>query len=111
MRTSLASPVPWTAPPAPSAPPAAQRPRLLSRVARWGRARRWITADAALVLDIGAAFGYGTAALAARSGHGRRPLLLVHLLAYVLDDLLPLGPASYYLTARARAVPTPRSTR
>jgi SAM-dependent methyltransferase len=49
--------------------PAPRRPRLLSYVGRWGRARRWVPPDAALVLDVGAAFGYGTAALAARSRH------------------------------------------
>jgi hypothetical protein len=42
------------------------------------------------------------------SERGYRALLLVHLLVYVLDDLLPLGPASYYLTVRARAVPVGR---
>jgi SAM-dependent methyltransferase len=63
MRTTLATP---GTRPAPAVP---ERPRLLSHVARWGRARRWIPADAALVLDVGAAFGYGTAALAARSRH------------------------------------------
>jgi SAM-dependent methyltransferase len=48
---------------------APERRRLLSYVARWGRARRWIPEEFPLVLDVGAAFGYGTAALAARSGH------------------------------------------
>ena len=41
------------------------RPRLLSHVGRWGRARRWLPADALRILDVGSAFGYGTAALAA----------------------------------------------
>jgi SAM-dependent methyltransferase len=45
------------------------RPRLLSHVGRWGRARRWLPGDARRVLDVGAAFGYGSAALA---GGGRR---------------------------------------
>jgi SAM-dependent methyltransferase len=44
------------------------RPRLLSYVGRWGRARRWLPTDARRVLDIGSAFGYGTAAL---TGYGR----------------------------------------
>jgi len=39
------------------------RPRLLSYVGRWGRARRWLPDDARRVLDVGCAFGYGTAAL------------------------------------------------
>lgn len=65
MTTTVPTAVP-TAGPVTAAP---QRPRLLSYVARWGRARRWIPADAQLVLDVGAAFGYGTAALAARSRH------------------------------------------
>jgi SAM-dependent methyltransferase len=38
---------------------------------RWGRARRWLPADARRVIDIGCAFGYGTAALAGR-GQSRR---------------------------------------
>jgi SAM-dependent methyltransferase len=42
------------------------RPRVLAYVGRWGRARRWLPADAARVLDVGCAFGYGTAALTAR---------------------------------------------
>jgi SAM-dependent methyltransferase len=63
MRTTLAPPA------TPATSPIPRRPRLLSYVARWGRARRWIPADAVLVLDVGAAFGYGTAALAARSRH------------------------------------------
>ena len=40
------------------------RPRLLSHVGRWGRARRWLPQGAQRVLDVGAAFGYGSAALA-----------------------------------------------
>lgn len=48
---------------------APERPRLLSYVARWGRARRWIPTNAEVVVDVGASFGYGTAALAARSAH------------------------------------------
>jgi SAM-dependent methyltransferase len=42
-----------------------RRPRLLSHVGRWGRARRWLPADAARVLDVGCAWGYGSAAIAA----------------------------------------------
>jgi SAM-dependent methyltransferase len=51
---------------------ARQRPRALSWVARWGRARRWLPADAVLVLDVGCAFGYGTAALAGGGRFRRR---------------------------------------
>jgi len=53
----------------PQPPPG--RPRLLSYVGRWGRARRWLPADARTVLDVGCAFGYGTAALTGR-GNRRR---------------------------------------
>jgi SAM-dependent methyltransferase len=42
---------------------APRRPRVLSYVGRWGRARRWLPDDARRVLDVGCAFGYGTAAL------------------------------------------------
>ena len=48
------------------------RRRLLSYVGRWGRARRWLPPDARLVLDVGCAFGYGTAALASHGPEGRR---------------------------------------
>jgi SAM-dependent methyltransferase len=47
------------------------RPRLLAHVGRWGRARRWLPEDARRVIDLGCAFGYGTAALAGR-GAARR---------------------------------------
>lgn len=47
------------------------RPRLLSHVGRWGRARRWLPPDAARVIDIGCAFGYGTVALMSRRGPRR----------------------------------------
>jgi len=47
------------------------RPRLLSYTGRWGRARRWLPADARLVVDVGSAFGYGTAALMAGSPERR----------------------------------------
>jgi SAM-dependent methyltransferase len=46
-------------------------PRVLSYAGRWGRARRWLPDDARRVLDVGSAFGYGTAALA-RGGHPDR---------------------------------------
>src|SRR5215218_5534820 len=42
------------------------RPRLLSYVGRWGRARRWLPPGTHRVLDVGCAFGYGTAALKGR---------------------------------------------
>jgi SAM-dependent methyltransferase len=42
------------------------RPRLLSYTGRWGRARRWLPAEVRRVLDVGCAFGYGTAALKGR---------------------------------------------
>src|SRR5258708_7265618 len=42
------------------------RPRLLSYVGRWGRARRWLPSGTCRVLDVGCAFGYGTAALKGR---------------------------------------------
>jgi SAM-dependent methyltransferase len=47
------------------------RPRLLAYVGRWGRARRWLPDDVRRVIDVGCAFGYGTAALAGR-GRSRR---------------------------------------
>jgi SAM-dependent methyltransferase len=49
-------------------PPASipRRPRLLSYVGRWGRARRWLPPEATRVLDVGCAFGYGSAAVVAR---------------------------------------------
>jgi SAM-dependent methyltransferase len=64
-------------PPAPAteerpAPP--ERPRVLASVGRWGRARRWLPDDAATVLDVGCAFGYGTAALTGR-GRSRRTVI------------------------------------
>src|SRR5262249_51865186 len=48
-----------------------RRPRLLSYVGRWRRARRWLPADALRVLDLGCAFGYGSAAVIARRPPGR----------------------------------------
>ncbi len=57
-----------------SLPPSARVPRwprLLSYVGRWGRARRWLPADAKRVLDVGCAFGHGSAALAAPGPDGR----------------------------------------
>lgn len=47
------------------------RPRLLSHVGRWGRARRWLPDDATRVLDVGCAFGYGSAAVVASGPAGR----------------------------------------
>jgi SAM-dependent methyltransferase len=47
------------------------RRRLLSYVGRWGRARRWLPSDALRILDIGCAFGYGSAAIVARGPAGR----------------------------------------
>jgi SAM-dependent methyltransferase len=59
---------PFTLPARAAAP---RRPRLLSYVGRWGRARRWLPANALRVLDLGCAFGYGSAAIAARGPAGR----------------------------------------
>ena len=47
------------------------RPRLLSYAGRWGRARRWLPADAMRVLDIGCAFGFGSAAIVAPGPRAR----------------------------------------
>jgi SAM-dependent methyltransferase len=55
----------------PAAAPAPSRPRLLSYVGRWGRARRWLPKDARRVLDVGCAFGYGSAAIGAGGPAGR----------------------------------------
>ncbi|MGH2892348.1 MAG: class I SAM-dependent methyltransferase [Solirubrobacteraceae bacterium] len=55
----------------PAAAIAPARPRLLSYVGRWGRARRWLPADALRVLDVGCAFGYGSAAIAAAGPAGQ----------------------------------------
>jgi SAM-dependent methyltransferase len=49
----------------------AGRPRLLSHVGRWGRARRWLPGDAWRVLDVGCAFGFGSAAILARGPRER----------------------------------------
>jgi SAM-dependent methyltransferase len=51
--------------PAPARAPAPSRRRLLSYLGRWGRARRRLPPDALKVLDVGCAFGYGSAAIAA----------------------------------------------
>ena len=56
--------------PAPAGAP--DRPRLLSYVGRWGRARRWLPDGALRILDVGCAFGYGSAAVVARGPAGRR---------------------------------------
>jgi SAM-dependent methyltransferase len=58
--------------PAPGETPT--RPRLLSYVGRWGRARRWLPPTALRVLDVGCAFGYGSAAVAVR-GPARRVVI------------------------------------
>ena len=50
------------------------RPRLLSHVGRWGRARRWLPEAARTVVDVGSAFGYGTAALTG-TGRSRRRVI------------------------------------
>jgi SAM-dependent methyltransferase len=52
-------------------PQAPSRPRALSYVARWGRARRWLPEGARHVLDVGSAFGYGTAAVAGAGRNAR----------------------------------------
>jgi SAM-dependent methyltransferase len=55
----------------PAGAPAPRRPRILSYVGRWGRARRWLPDGALRVLDVGCAFGYGSAAVEARGPAGR----------------------------------------
>lgn len=47
------------------------RPRLLSYVGRWGRARRWLPRDVRRIVDIGCAFGFGSAAIVARGPKDR----------------------------------------
>ncbi len=47
------------------------RPRALSYVGRWGRARRWLPPSALRILDVGCAFGYGSAAIGAGGPPGR----------------------------------------
>jgi SAM-dependent methyltransferase len=66
--TDPTRPDPFAYPPAPRPP---DRPRVLSYAGRWGRSRRWLPADALRVLDVGCAFGYGSAALAASGPDGR----------------------------------------
>lgn len=50
---------------------APRRPRLLSHLGRWGRARRWLGPVPLRILDVGCAFGYGSAAIAAGGPPGR----------------------------------------
>ncbi len=47
------------------------RRRVLSYVGRWGRARRWLPPSALRILDVGCAFGYGSAAIVAHGPAGR----------------------------------------
>lgn len=61
-------PDPFATPAGGSAP---RRPRLLSHLGRWGRARRWLGPDALRIIDVGCAFGYGSAAIAAGAAPGR----------------------------------------
>jgi SAM-dependent methyltransferase len=61
-------PDPFATPAGASAP---RRPRLLSHLGRWGRARRWLGPGALRILDVGCAFGYGSAAIAAGAARGR----------------------------------------
>jgi SAM-dependent methyltransferase len=56
---------------APSEPRPVDRPRVLSYAGRWGRSRRWLPAGSLRVLDVGCAFGYGSAAIGASGPAGR----------------------------------------
>jgi len=55
-------------------PKRVRRPRLVSHLGRWGRARRWLPPDARYGVDVGCAFGYGTAAM---TGHGYRTKCII----------------------------------
>jgi SAM-dependent methyltransferase len=85
-------------------PEGPRRPRLLSYVGRWGRARRWLPGDAKRVLDVGCAFGYGTAALMGR-GDSRRIVIGVERDARHLSEARRLFP--WLTLVRADAVSLP----
>ena len=97
----------WTDPftlPAPAEAPS--RRRLLSYVGRWGRARRWLPAQAERILDVGCAFGYGSAAIAA-SGPPGRVVVGVERDAEHLAQARELFPWVRILEADATELPAP----
>jgi SAM-dependent methyltransferase len=79
------------------------RPRVLSYVGRWGRARRWLPAHANRVLDVGCAFGYGSAALATS---GRRVVGIERDSGNV-EAARRLLPELVFLEGDAEALPVP----
>ena len=85
------------------APGRGSRPRLLSYVGRWGRARRWLPAHARHVLDVGCAFGYGSAALATS---GRR-VVGIERDPHSLAAARRLLPELTFLQGDAQALPVP----
>jgi SAM-dependent methyltransferase len=84
------------------------RPRLLSYAGRWGRARRWLPSDAMKVLDVGCAFGFGSAAIVAR-GPASRVIVGVERDAQLLERAGRDFPWLTMLDADAAALPVPDS--
>ncbi|HWC27975.1 MAG TPA: methyltransferase domain-containing protein [Solirubrobacteraceae bacterium] len=82
------------------------RPRLLAHAGRWGRARRWLPAEARRVLDVGCAFGYGTAALTGR-GASRRLVIGIETDERHLADARKRFPWLPLVRADAAALPIP----
>jgi SAM-dependent methyltransferase len=84
--------------------PPENRPRLLSHLGRWGRARRWLPANARRVLDVGCAFGYGTAALIG-TGRSRRSVIGVERDPAHLEEAARRFPQVPVLGGDAAALP------
>lgn len=86
---------------------APERPRLLSYVGRWGRAARWLPADALRVLDVGCAFGYGSAAVEARGPSPGRVVVGVEREPHHLERGRRLYPWLTIVEGDAAALPVP----
>lgn len=85
-----------------------RRPRLLSYVGRWGRARRWLPPGAMRVLDVGCAFGYGSAAIVAR-GPSQRVIVGVERDRQLLEQARRRYPWLTMIDADAGELPVPDS--